>query len=82
MSIFNYYVCLLPSPVQVSSDAVKEFSELGDSSGLDKSAPSRSVLDGFTAPPIEQGVGRTAAKIFLDGNHTLVRNEEEETSLI
>ena len=31
------------------------------------------VLDGFTAPPIQQGVGTSEATIFVDGNHTLVR---------
>ena len=30
------------------------------------------VLDGFNAPPIESGSGRTQASLFLDGNHTRV----------
>ena len=30
------------------------------------------ILDGFNAPPIEEGVGTSQASLFLDGNHTRV----------
>lgn len=63
---------------QVSSEAVKEFVETGDTETLDSdkalssSATDGNVLDGFTAPPIEQGSGISHAKLFIDGNHTMV----------
>ena len=64
---------------ETSSDAVKAFAETGDTEGLDKQQPEKEssfndspVLDGFSAAPIEEGAGRSHAKLFVDGNHTLV----------
>ena len=58
---------------------MKQFSETGETENLDKEPlgsagpeASVSVLDGFAAPPIEEGVGRSKGKLFVDGNHTLV----------
>ena len=64
---------------ETASEAVKAFAETGDTEGLDKQPEQMladekrlSVLDGFSAAPIEQGAGRSHAKLFVDGNHTLV----------
>ncbi len=39
------------------------------------------LFDGFSAPPVTQGAGTTHAKIFVDGNHTLV-SETDRTNLV
>ena len=67
---------------ETSSEAVKAFAETGDTEALDKQKPEKEssssgdddgpILDGFSAAPIEQGTGRSQAKLFVDGNHTLV----------
>ena len=72
----------------VASAAVQEFAETGSTSSLDilptdSSATNAtnttvsefdkdSILDGFTAPPIQSGVGMAQSNIFLDGNHSMV----------
>ena len=74
---------------ETASPAVQEFAETGGTDALDKLQQSiqstndtnatsshtngEVVLDGFTSPPITQGVGVSRASLFLDGNHTLVR---------
>ncbi len=46
---------------------------------LASSASSSSPLfDSFSAPPVESGAGTSRAKLFVDGNHTLVREIEKE----
>ena len=66
-----------------ASLAVKEFAQDGATNILDKQKTQHTkdgernegdfvVLDGFSAPPIESGVGSSKASIFLDGNHTRV----------
>ena len=72
----------------VASAAVQEFAETGSTSSLDilptdSSATNAtnttvsefdkdSILDGFTASPIQSGVGMAQSNIFLDGNHSMV----------
>ena len=72
----------------VASAAVQEFAETGSTSSFDilptessstnatNSTVSEfdkdSILDGFTAPPIESGIGMAQSNIFLDGNHSMV----------
>ena len=57
------------------SAGLKTFVETSDSGPLDaESQGSGGVLDAFTAPPILQGVGTTAAKFFADGEHSKVWN--------
>ena len=72
----------------VASAPVQEFAETGSTSSLDilptdSSATNAtnttvsefdkdSILDGFTAPPIQSGVGMAQSNIFLDGNHSMV----------
>ena len=52
---------------------MKEFAELGTTAAMDKNSSGLvDVLDAFTAPPIEEGKGRSETKMFLDGNHTRV----------
>ena len=68
---------------EVSTSAVQEFAETGGTEKLDKQPifsaagsasfdRNRVILDGFSAPPIESGVGTSHANLFLDGNHTRV----------
>lgn len=57
---------------QESSEGLKEFAETGQTENLDK-IDDKAIFDGFNAPPIENGVGQSHGKIFVDGNHTLVR---------
>ncbi len=61
---------------QPASESLKQFAETGETDLLDKQSidlkNGAALLDGFTAPPIEQGKGRSKAKLFVDGNHTLV----------
>lgn len=67
---------------------IKEFAETGGTEKLDKQPTftaaknggyssdydrNRVILDGFSAPPIESGVGISQANLFMDGNHTRVR---------
>ena len=72
----------------VASAAVQEFAETGSTSSLDilptdssstnatnttvSEFDKDSILDGFTAPPIQSGVGMAQSNIFLDGNHSMV----------
>ena len=70
--------------------AVKEFAETASTEVLDKQKqqiidklkvenPKTEdfvVLDGFTSPPIESGVGSSSGSLFVDGNHTMVRKNE------
>ncbi|TRY76744.1 hypothetical protein TCAL_08000 [Tigriopus californicus] len=56
---------------QESSEGLKEFAETGQTDNLDK-IEDKAIFDGFNAPPIESGAGQSQAKIFVDGNHTLV----------
>lgn len=57
-----------------SSQGVKAFAETGRSDLLEATNQGqKSVFDEFNAPSIAQGVGRTEAKFFVDGNHSLVR---------
>ena len=74
---------------ETASPAVQEFAETGSTTSLDtlkeetKASNTTNatvtisnvdfVVDGFTAPPIETGVGMSHANIFLDGNHSMVR---------
>jgi hypothetical protein len=74
---------------EIASPAVQDFAETGSTSSLDtlKAETKASnatnatvtisnmdlVFDGFTAPPIESGVGMSHANLFLDGNHSMVR---------
>ena len=54
---------------------MKDFAETGSTEILDKDPQlldERQVLDGFTAPPIEEGVGKSHVTLFVDGNHTMV----------
>lgn len=61
---------------EVASAGVKEFAETADTAELDKEKREREeVIDGFAAPPIEKGSGKSEASLFVDGNHTLVREE-------
>jgi hypothetical protein len=68
-----------------ASLAVTEFAEKGSTEVFDKQKTQNTanasdvdddfvVLDGFSSPPIEAGVGTSQASIFLDGNHTRVCN--------
>ena len=69
--------------------AIQEFAETGGTEALDKQPTfssaknggygsaydrNRLILDGFSAPPIEEGVGTSQASLFMDGNHTRVRD--------
>lgn len=51
------------------SPSVRQFAESGRSDALG-SAPG--TLDVFGASPVGQGVGRTEAEFFVDGNHSRV----------
>ena len=77
---------------ETASTAVQEFAETGSTKGLDRqqgdittadesSSPSEQslVLDGFSAPPIEGGVGKSQGSVFLDGNHTMVKKRTNFT---
>ncbi|XP_045483383.1 spondin-2 [Harmonia axyridis] len=58
---------------QKSSQGVKTFAETGRSDVLEvQSQGQRGIFDVFNAPSVAQGVGRTEAKFFVDGNHSLV----------
>ena len=61
----------------MANEAVKEFAETGETSTFDKVQAEHQetsrLLDWFTAPPIDQGSGQSEAKLFVDGNHTLVQ---------
>lgn len=48
---------------------VRQFAESGRSEALG-SAPG--TMDVFGAPPVGQGVGRTEAEFYVDGNHSRV----------
>ena len=60
---------------EVSSESVKEFAETGETVKFDQVGEEEEakLLDWFTAPPIDKGSGQSEAKLFVDGNHTLVR---------
>ena len=69
-----------------SSLAVKEFAETASTDILDKQKAQLAadshlehakiddfvVLDVFSSPPIESGVGTSKGTLFVDGNHTRV----------
>lgn len=56
-----------------SSAGVKQFVETGRSDTLDAQTTSEgSIFDEFNIPAILSGGGRSEAKFFVDGNHTLV----------
>ena len=71
-----------------SSLAVKEFAETASTDILDKQKAQLAadshlehakiddfvVLDVFSSPPIESGVGTSKGTLFVDGNHTRVSN--------
>ena len=73
---------------ETASSAIQEFAETGGTTTLEKlqkevrpnnvtnattlTSGADLVLDGFTAPPIDKGVGISEANIFLDGNHSMV----------
>ena len=66
----------------VVSEGVREFAETGATDTLEKEvakdttekeAAGDNFLDAIIAPPIEQGVGNTSTNIFVDTNHTKVR---------
>ena len=56
------------------SVGARQYVETGRTDGLDTagSADYASVLHSFTGPAIPQGEGVSTARVFLDGNHTLV----------
>lgn len=59
-----------------SSAGIKQFAETGRSDILEEQSQGEGgIYDEFNAPPIAQGVGRTEAEFFVDGNHSRVRNE-------
>lgn len=56
-----------------ASAALKDFVETGRCDGLDhQRGDDEIVFDEFTLPPIASGGGRSEAKFFLDGNHSMV----------
>ncbi|CAG7830855.1 unnamed protein product [Allacma fusca] len=58
---------------KVASEGMKIFAETGASDVLDElSQGEGGIFDEFNAPPIPQGVGRTEAEFFVDGNHSRV----------
>ena len=74
---------------ETASTAVQEFAETGGTTALEKlhkdiknhnitnitssTAGEDLVLDWFTAPPLDKGADISETKLFLDGNHTMVR---------
>ena len=57
----------------MSISGLKTFAETGASDVLDElSQGEGGIFDEFNAPPISQGVGRTEAEFFVDGNHSKV----------
>ena len=70
---------------ETASSSVQEFAESGSTNSLENEAKNTNttnatishsntnlILDGFTAPPIDKGVGISEANVFLDGNHSMV----------
>ncbi|KAL3278678.1 hypothetical protein HHI36_016215, partial [Cryptolaemus montrouzieri] len=58
---------------QKSSPGVKTFAETGRSDLLEQQSQGEGgIYDEFNAPSIPQGVGRTEAEFFVDGNHSRV----------
>ncbi|VEN36281.1 unnamed protein product, partial [Callosobruchus maculatus] len=56
-----------------SSAGVKLFTETGRADILEEQSQGEGgVYDEFNAPPLSQGVGRTEAEFFVDGNHSRV----------
>lgn len=56
-----------------SSAGIKQFAETGRSDILEEQSQGEGgIYDEFNAPPISQGVGRTEAEFFVDGNHSRV----------
>ncbi len=66
---------------------MKEFAETGETEAFDKqqsedkdrNASSGALFDSFAAPPVEEGAGVSHAKLFVDGNHTLVSKFDAHT---
>lgn len=56
-----------------ASAGLRTFAESGRTEGLEQQlARDGSLFDEFSIPPIVNGGGRSEAKFFVDGNHTLV----------
>jgi len=53
-------------------EGVRQFVETGESEVLDQAAENKTFLDAILAPPILNGVGKTSANIFVDGNNSHV----------
>ncbi|GAB0097155.1 spondin-2 [Sergentomyia squamirostris] len=57
---------------ELASASVKQFVETGKSDLLTDAPDGQQIFDAFTLPPIESGSGRSEAKFFVDGNHSIV----------
>ena len=63
---------------KTASAAVKEFAETGQTDSFDREQAEKedeaaeALFDAFAAPPVEEGAGKSSAKLFVDGNHTRV----------